>query len=94
MPPRRKPQLIPEIWETRFHRQDLKTGDIPTKDWIFYLTRPGLEFMRRPDNEGKIAYELVRDEVKSFLAGEAANATEQLKLSTKTSRGGSGVYCT
>ena len=94
MPPRRKPQLIPEIWETRFHRQDLKTGDIPTKNWIFYLTRPGLEFMRRPDNEGKIAYELVRDEVKSFLAGEAANTSKQLKLSTKTSRGGSGVYCT
>ena len=94
MPPRRKPQLIPEIWETRFHRQDLNTGDIPTKDWIFYLTRPGLEFMRRPDSEGKTAYELVREEVRSFLASEGTSASEQLKLSTKTSRGGSGVYCT
>lgn len=94
MPPRRKPQLIPEIWETRFHRQDLKTGDIPTKDWIFYLTRPGLEFMRRPDNEGKTAYELVREEVRSFLAGESASPSGHLKLSTKTSRGDLGVYCT
>ena len=52
---------IPDIWKYRFHRKP------ETKDWIFYLSRPGLEFLRKPDEDSKAAYEFLKNKIKDFL---------------------------
>lgn len=54
---------IPDIWKYRFHRKR------ETTDWIFYLSRPGLEFLRKPDEDSKAGYEFLRNEIKNFLNG-------------------------
>jgi hypothetical protein len=53
-------------WETRFHRTP-PNGESPTNDWIFYISRPTLESLRRADKEGKLAFRTIKRAVEGFI---------------------------
>ena len=60
---------ISKIWSERFHRRKLgenKKTYSPTNDWIFYISRPTLEALRKPDKDGKTVHR-VRTIVQEFL---------------------------
>jgi len=60
---------ISKIWSERFHRRQLgddKETYVPTEDWIFYISRPTLEALRKPDKDGKTV-KRVRRIVQEFL---------------------------
>ena len=59
---------ISKVWGERFHRRSSKL-ESPTKDWIFYISRPTLEAARKPDREG-ITVELLKATVEDFLNSE------------------------
>lgn len=56
---------VAQVWETRFHR--LKDGDSPTKNWVFFISRPTLEALRRADHEGKKAFITIKQQIEVFL---------------------------
>ena len=55
---------ISKVWGERFHRRSSKV-ESPTKDWIFYISRPTLERLRNPKNGETI--DLLRKIVHKFL---------------------------
>lgn len=57
---------VAQVWEERFHRTPLK-GDFPTKNWVFFISRPTLEALRRADQEGKKAFVTLKREIEGFL---------------------------
>ena len=78
------------MWNTRFHRKDAE-GACQTKDWIFFISRPTLETLRKTDQEGKIAHEILKNRVEAFLAeggdaspGDAHAYSGNFKLKTYT----------
>ena len=54
---------VAKVWASRFHQ---KSGD--TNDWIFYVSRPTLEKLRKPDKEGRAFYQTTKEVVDAFLA--------------------------
>ena len=66
---------IADLWKTCFHRADKNTRHNQTAGWMFFLSRPAIELLRKmsPGTEGLTNF--LRDEVSSFLShkGEAKN---------------------
>ena len=56
---------IAKVWGERFHRRSSKL-ESPTKDWIFYISRPTLEDLRKPDKDG-LTVNLLRTIVQEFI---------------------------
>ena len=56
---------ISKVWGERFHRRSSKV-ESPTKDWIFYISRPTLERLRKPEKDGNTV-KLLRRLVQEFL---------------------------
>ena len=72
---------ISSLWEDRFHRKVGKeTG------WIFYVSRPGLEMLRKSDENGENAYNLIHKVVSNFLEEHQPSTVQEGKfiLETKT----------
>ena len=72
---------ISSLWEDRFHRKDVKeTG------WVFYISRPGLELLRKSDENGENAYKLIHKVVSNFLKEHQPSTVQEGKfiLETKT----------
>lgn len=57
---------IADVWETRFHRGSPNVERV-TKEWIFYISRPGLELLRKTNDAGIQAYGQLRTTVQQFL---------------------------
>ena len=76
---------IHHIWKYRFHRKP------ETRDWIFYLSRPGLEFLRKPDEDSKAGYEFLKEEIKEFLNGSEKKTGN---IIFKTITGPDSIYAT
>ena len=66
---------ISKVWGERFHRRSSKDNS-PTKDWIFYISRPTLERLRKPDKNGT-SVRLLRKLVKEFLAKDENNSSAE-----------------
>ena len=65
----RKNQIpISKIWETRFHLSP------QTNDWIFYVSRPTLEMLRKPGKEGLATYTAVKETIEKFLPRHPSSA--------------------
>ena len=54
---------VAKVWASRFHQ---RSG--ATDDWIFYISRPTLEKLRKPDKEGQAFYNTTKEVVDAFLA--------------------------
>ena len=87
---------IADLWNTRFHRG--LTGERLTKEWIFYISRPGLELLRKTDDAGKQAHEQLRATVRQFLmeTGDARDFNGPFTTLTKSpgTFNGQKVYST
>ena len=57
---------VAQVWDTRFHRMTEK-GDSPTKDWVFFISRPTLEALRGADQKGKKAFITLKQQIENFL---------------------------
>lgn len=56
------PQYIAEFWADRFHRNEEKT-----KKWMFFVSRPTFELLRRTDKKGRQAYLDIKEFVTKFI---------------------------
>jgi len=81
---------IADLWKTRFHRADKNTRQNQTAGWMFFLSRPAIELLRKmsPETEGFTNF--LRDEVSSFLDHKGESKTwlntsfnNQIKIETK-----------
>lgn len=59
---------IADVWDTRFHR---KNGPTYEKGWMFYVSRPTLEKLRKTKDEGALYHELLKEAVSNFLNDSA-----------------------
>ena len=58
------------VWEQRFHRPWGKTNG-----WMFYISRPTLEMLRKPGKEGKLVHDTLKQAVEKFLSPEGPGYT-------------------
>jgi len=58
---------VAALWKTRFHRPDLETKKTQTKGWMFFLSRPALEFCRKMDKETESIINFLRSEIFNFI---------------------------
>jgi hypothetical protein len=75
---------IADLWKTRFHRAD-KTADkttrrTQTKGWMFFLSRPAIELLRKMGPETEGLTEFLRSEINAFLT-EKGNAKDWISTS-------------
>ena len=88
---------ISKIWATRFH-QNSEPGVCQTNDWVFYVSRPTLELLRKPGREGKAAYQAIKSVVKDFLEKNSTSIGFSDPFSVRTTTGhrhdSTEVYCT
>lgn len=74
---------ISKIWAARFH---LSTQ---TNDWVFYVSRPTLEMLRKPGSEGNATYKAVKETIEKFLSEHPSSTNFQADVKPfkiKTSR--------
>lgn len=86
---------ISKVWGERFHRRSSKINS-PTKDWIFYISRPTLERLRKPDKDGT-SVRLLRNLVKEFLNKKehtsSADFQGSFSIETKPHNGQYSTFC-
>ena len=74
---------ISDIWSRRFHQEAGRT-----KNWVFYISRPTLELLRKPGSEGRNAYHAVKMAVEAFLDKQpdanAFNVSNSFSINTST----------
>lgn len=60
---------VAQVWETRFHRTPPKE-ESPTKNWVFFISRPTLEALRGADQKGKKAFINLKQQIEDFLENQ------------------------
>ena len=83
---------ISKVWGERFHRRSSKL-ESPTKDWIFYISRPTLEAARKPDREGT-TINLLRKIVKDFIVQNSFSEHYEDNFKVETQGHPEGWYAT
>ena len=87
---------IANIWDTRFHRKGARWD---TKGWMFYISRPTLEKLRKTGTDGARYYELLKETVKNFLDDHTLPKNSQsydgdFFIQTKLSKQSPGHFAT
>lgn len=77
-------ESIAYVWNTRYHRSGPDPKTRQTKEWIFYISRPGLELLRKTDTAGKLAYKTLKKTVEEFLKNEGPATGYTLPFTIKT----------
>ena len=83
---------ISKVWGERFHRRSSKL-ESPTKDWIFYISRPTLEAARKPDREGTTV-NLLRTIVEQFIEKNPFSEQYENDFKVETQRHNGEWYAT